>query len=159
MKIKLFIATILLAFGTLGGYAQNSNMFDKFSDNKDITTVYVSKTLLRMMPDMDFGVNDINIKSLAGKLEQLEIYSSQSKNAAKLIRKEADNMMKGKVYEKLMMVKDKDDNITFYGLRDKDYFKDLVMFVDNRTDKCTIIRIMGTFTLDDVQKVMDNANN
>ncbi len=49
-----------------------TNMFDRLSNKKEISTVYISKSLLGMMPNMDMGGADI--KGLANKLEQLEIY-------------------------------------------------------------------------------------
>ncbi|EGK00708.1 MAG: DUF4252 domain-containing protein [Prevotella sp.] len=156
MKIKVLITAILLLTGFATMHSQN-NMFDRLSDNKDISTVYISKALLNMMPKMDVGAGGADIKSLAGKLEQLEIYSSQSKEAAKLIRMEFEGLTKSKTYETLMAIKDKGDNITFYARKEKDNFKDLIMFV-NEPEECTVIRIMGTFTAEDVQKVMNSSN-
>ena len=155
MKLKVLITSILLLLGIAAMHAQNT-MFDRLSANKDISTVYISKALLNMMPKMDVGAGGADIKSLAGKLEQLEIYSSQSKDAAKLIRNEFEGIKKGKTYETLMAIKDKDDNITFYARKEKDNFKDLIMFV-NDPEECTVIRIMGNFTAEDVQKVMNSS--
>uniref|UniRef100_UPI0034D49780 DUF4252 domain-containing protein n=1 Tax=Escherichia coli TaxID=562 RepID=UPI0034D49780 len=51
-------------------------------------------------------------------------------------------------------VKDKSDHITFYAKRNKgDSFKDLIMVI-NDPNECTIIRIVGTFTMEDIQGVM-----
>ena len=103
---------------------------------------------------MDTGGADI--KGLAGKLEQLEIYNSNgNKDANNIIRKEIEALVKSKTYETLMKVKDGSDNITFYAHKENDRFKDLVMFV-NDPEECTIIRIMGNFTAEDIQKVMDS---
>ncbi|MDR1882712.1 MAG: DUF4252 domain-containing protein [Prevotella sp.] len=156
MKIKVSITVILLIFGFIAGQAQN-NMFDKLSNNKDISTVYISKALLDMMPEMDAGIGSADIKSLTGKLEQLEIYNSKSKDAAKLIRIEVEALVKGKTYETLMAIRDKGDNVTFYARKEKDNFRDLIMFV-NEPEECTIIRIIGNFTADDVQQVMNVSN-
>lgn len=140
-------------FGLLNIQAQGSDMFEKLSNMDDVTTVYVSKSLLRMMPDIDTG--GANIKGLANKLDQVEIYTTNgNKEANKLARKEVEALTKSKTYETLMKVKDGGDNITFYAHKEKEHFKDLIMFI-NEPDECTIIRIMGTFTAEDIQKVMD----
>ncbi|MFV0417521.1 MAG: DUF4252 domain-containing protein [Dysgonomonas sp.] len=155
MKIKIIILAVITAFSILGVQAQKG-MFDKLSNHKDITTVYISKSLLKMMPDIDTGGADI--KGLAGKLEQMEIYSSNSnKEAANIIRNEVAGMVKSKTYEVLMKIKDQGSNITFYAFKEKDKIKDLVMFID-QPDESTIIRIMGNFTAEDIQKVMDGAD-
>lgn len=155
MKTKILLTTIMLALSSMMMTAQ-TNMFDKLSGNKNISTVYISKALLSMVPNMDMGGADI--KGLAGKLEQMEIYSSENnKDASKLMRTEIESMVKAKTYETLMSIKDKDDNITFYAHKDKNRFKDLIMFI-NQPDECTIIRIVGNFTAEDIQSVM-NSNN
>jgi len=154
MKIKVFITAVLLMLGLVPIQAQNSDIFEKLSDHKDVTTVYITKALLNMMPNIDTGGADI--KSLAGKLEQLEIYDSNgNKDANSIMKKEIDALVKSKTYETLMKVKDGGDNITFYAYKEKERFKDLVMFINDPED-CTIIRIMGNFTAEDIQKVMDS---
>lgn len=154
MRTKALALTIILLFNIWGIHAQKS-MFDKLSAHKDISTVYISKSLLKMMPDMDFEGADI--KKLSGKLEQMEIYNSNdNKEAAKLIRDEVAGLGKSKTYEVLMKIKDKESNITFFTLKEKDKINDLVMFVDNLND-CTVIRITGNFTAEDIQGAIDGA--
>lgn len=153
MKIKVLITAMVFMFSFIAVQAQNS-MFDKLSNHKDISTVFISKSLLSMMPNKGADMmGGADIKNLAGKLEQLEIYNSESKEASKLIRTEVEAMVKAKTYETLMSVKDKGDNVTFYAHKEKDRFKDLIMFV-NEPNECTIIRIVGNFTAEDIQGVM-----
>lgn len=154
MKIKILALAIITVLSVSVVQAQKS-MFDKLSDQKDITTVYISKSLIKLMPDIDTGGADI--KGLAGKLDQIEIYSSNSnKSAAKIIRDEIATMVKSKTYETLMKIKDQGNDVTFYAFKEMDRIKDLVMFV-NQPEECTIIRIMGNFTTEDIQKVMEGT--
>lgn len=154
MKIKALFITILFILGVISVQAQSTDMFEQLSNHKDVTTVYISKSLLKMVPNTNAG--GIDIKSLAGKLDQVEIYSTNgSKEADKAIRKEIEAVAKSKTYETLMKIKDGWDNIAFYGHKEKDNFKDLIMFIDE-PGECTIIRIMGNFTAEDIQKVMDS---
>lgn len=45
--------------------------------------------------------------------------------------------------------------INFYAQKDgNNKFKDLVMVINENTE-CTIIRIVGSFTMEDIKKVMD----
>ncbi|MDH6307677.1 hypothetical protein M2451_000126 [Dysgonomonas sp. PFB1-18] len=156
MKIKASFIIILLICG-LSVQAQN-NIFEKLSNHKDVTTVFVSKSLLSLMPNIDAG--GVDLKSLTEKLEQVEIYrSDDNKNAAKVIRKETESLAKSKAYETLMNVKEPGENITFYAKKDKDSdkIKDLVMFVNKPNNKVTLIRIMGNFTPEDIQKVISGT--
>ncbi len=141
----------MLICGFTGLHAQKG-MFDKLSDNDNVSIVYVSKAMLKMMPNMETG--GANLKSLAGKLEQIEIYSSENKDAITTMKTEIEGLTKSKAYETLMAIKDKKDKITFYAHKENNNFKDLVMFI-NDPEECTIIRIMGNFTAEDIQKVME----
>lgn len=156
MKTKILLIALLSVFSFVGVSAQD-DVFERLSDHRDITTVYISKSLFKLMPEINTG--GANIKGLIGKLEQLEIYNSEgSKNAAKTMKQEISGLIKSKKYEILMKVKEKDNNVTFYAHKDKERIKDLVMFVDNE-DECTIIRIKGDFSVEDVQGVMDGTSS
>ncbi len=151
MKLKALLIAIAVVVGSVAVQAQEQ-MFEKFSKNNDISTVFISKALLSMAGNMDMG--GANIKSLSNKLERMEIYSSENKTATALMKVEAGKIASDKAFEVLMTVKDKGDHITFYAKRNKgDSFKDLIMVI-NDTDECTIIRIVGTFTMEDIQGVM-----
>ncbi|MDR2953640.1 MAG: DUF4252 domain-containing protein [Prevotella sp.] len=169
MKIRIILISIFMMFGLVSIQAQD-DIFEKLSDHEDVSTVLISKALLKMMggmmggdmiPDMSMGgmMPGVNIKDIAGKLEQIEIYSSETTKGIKLMKSEAGKLQKNKSYEVLMKIKDKDENVTFYGGRkDKSRFKDLIMFVDNEGE-CSIIRISGSFTAEDVQGVIDGKSD
>lgn len=153
MKIKGLLIAIAVMFSAVAVQAQDQ-MFEKFSNNNDISTVFISKALLSMAGNMDMG--GANIKGLAGKLERLEVYTSESKDAISVMKTEAKKLANDKSFEVLMTVKDKGENTTFYAKKDKDdKFKDLVMFV-NEPGECTVIRIVGTFTMEDIQSVVND---
>jgi hypothetical protein len=153
MKTKALLIAVAIMIGAITVQAQDK-MFDKFSKNNEISTVFISKALLSMSGNMNMG--GANIKSLSNKLERMEIYSSENKNATALMKAEAGKISADKSFEVLMTVKDKADHITFYAKRNKgDTFKDLIMVI-NDPDECTIIRIVGTFTMEDIQGVMGN---
>lgn len=156
MKTKIYLITILLIFSFLTVNAQE-DIFEKLSNHEDITTVYISKSLLNLMPDVNTG--GANIKGLTGKLEQLEIYNTEgSKDASKLMKQEIAGLVKSKKYEILMKVKEKDNNVTFYVYKEKERIKDLIMFVDDM-DECSIIRVKGDFSAEDVQGVVGGAGS
>lgn len=151
MKTRILLIAILLAIG-LGNSQAQDNVFERLSKQKGITTVFISKSLLGMMPNMTTG--GVNVKGLAGKLEQLEIYTSEgNKNASKLMKDEITALIKNKKYETLMTVKEGDENVNFYAYKEKDKFKDLIMFIEEEGES-SIIRIIGNFTAEDIKGVM-----
>ena len=151
MKEKFFITFLIVLFGGMNITAQN-NVFEKLSNTKDISTVFISKSLLNMMPSVDMGGK--NIKVLSDKLEQMEIYKGSDKSARKAMNSEIKNLSKDKLYENLMTVKEDKKQVIFYAQKDKENFKDLVMYI-NKADESVIIRIIGDFTAKDIQDVID----
>lgn len=149
-KIALFI---FLAFATMQSQAQSNALFNKLSNDKEVSTVFISKALLSMIPNIDNGGTDI--KSISNKLSQIEIYTTENNKAIGYIKKEMAALSKNKRYERLMQVKEKDQNVVFLAEQDGNNFKDLIMFVDNENEY-TVIRLMGTFTPEDIQKVTNS---
>lgn len=135
----------------LGNDQRQSSLFDRFSHNKNITTVFITRAMLNMAPN-DMGMGNVMIKNLAKKLDQIEIYTSDTKEAASLMKASVSSFSRNKSYELLMSIKDGDDLTTFYGVKNNDIFKELIMVTSETTD-CVIIRMIGTFTIEDIQKV------
>lgn len=153
MRIKTFILTILILLISVNIHADD-NAFKKLAEDKNITTVVVSKSLLSLSGFMGFG--GANVKDVSDKFDQVEIYESEDKKSIKLMRQSINNLVKNENYEILMNIKDQEDTVIFYAKSTGDKtFKDLIMFVDEGSE-CTIIRMLGTFTPSDIQKIMNH---
>jgi len=153
MKTKNWLIAAIVLLNIVGASAQD--LFSKLGDNEHITSVYISKALLKMFPAMaeKVDVDGVDVKEIVAKLEQIDIYTSDNKEASQLIRTEAQKLQsQRKNYEVLMKIKDGNDKVTFYAEKEKDRFKSLIMFVDGG-DECTLIRLLGSFTSEDIQKV------
>jgi hypothetical protein len=153
MKTKILF-TVIALFAVWSGFAQDK-LFDKLAEQKSITQVTVTKGLLNMMPNLTSSVdmNGVDIKDIVNKLEQIDIFTSQDSDAKKLIRKEAaDHFANNKSYEVLMKIKEEKSNVVFYGQKDGNFFKSLVMFADGDTE-CVLIRLLGKFTTEDIKKI------
>lgn len=151
--MKKIIFLLFCACSIMQVRAQKMALFDKLSNDRNVTTVYISKSLLSMMPRLDKLGTDL--KSITNKLNQIEIYSTQSQNAIKIIRTEMNALTSNRHYERIMQVKDKGQNVVFFAEQQNNIFKDLVMFVDGEKD-FTVIRLIGTFTPEDIQKIVNN---
>lgn len=157
MKLKHITIVILFFASILSAQAQSNVMFSKLEDNDKVTVVYISKALLKMA-DSKVTASAANIGGLIGKLEQLEIYSTEDPATAKFMNSEAAKHIKNNTYENLMKVKDGKDRIDFLITKDsgkKGQVKEFIMFIAGEKES-TIIRLLGTFTMEDIQKVMDD---
>lgn len=151
MRLKTIFITTALIFFSLVGQAQTANVFDKLSARKDIQAVHVSQSLLGMISKMDMGGADI--AHLADKLKQIDVYTSESADAAKFMKTEASFFATNKAYESFMTVKEKAQTVTFYGQKNGEKFKDLVMLLEE-ANKYTVVRMVGEFTAKDIQQIV-----
>lgn len=157
MKLrKLFIAIALL-LSCVAIQAQN-NLFEKLSNNKNIASVYISKTMMGMTPNLG-NMGGANIQDLVSKLDQIEIYSSETNDAASYMKKEIDALVNNRTYELLMNVKDGNEIVTFYAQKNKegkDKFREMIMATVERGNYI-IVRMVGNFTAEDIQKIVTNT--
>lgn len=127
-------------------------LFDRLNGHKNITSIYISKSMLDLASNMKINMGNANIKDISRKLDQIEIYTSENKDAAKLMQAESKTFSRNKAYELLMNIKDNEDIVTFYGVKVKETFKELIM-ITTESEECVIIRMVGNFTAEDIQKV------
>jgi hypothetical protein len=147
MKAKYAILLLLLFSSSLS-FGQ-SKLFDKYADMDNVSSVYISKAMFQMMPVIEnVGLSIANLK---GKMESLQLVSTDRAALIPQMRKEFTQLI-GSTHQELMRVRDGKLRTTFYANMSGDKVKDLLMLVDS-DDKFTVIQILGSFTLKDVQEV------
>lgn len=134
--------------------SKQSNKASNFEDISNITgveVVYITKALLGMMPNMDMP--GVNIGKVAGKLESLQIYSTEEKGPAILLKRTINKLIQLGSYETLMLVKDSDSKTAFYLKSEgKDKKSELLMVTEDGSD-VSVIRMLGNFTIQDIQNL------
>ena len=153
MKIKLLFLTLILSLSS-GHLLAQDQMFRKLSEDKNISTIIISKTLLSMASNVDMGGIDSN--KLFEKLDNIEIYSSENKKSFKKIKKEADKIKKDRAYEILVKAQKKGKDFSVFGKKGSgDIFSDIIIPLEEGS-KYTIVRMLGSFTMEDIQNATDN---
>ena len=93
------IVAIMLAMTSINAQAQK-NPFDKFSDYKDVTYIYISKTMLKLVGTTAIpSINGIDINEFGSKLNSIQIITSE-KSSKKSLKTEALSIIKKDSYEK-----------------------------------------------------------
>lgn len=136
----------------------NDELFKKLSDIKGVEVVYISKSLLGMVAGMDMPqmqMNGIDIKKITGKLESLQVFSSEDSNAMKKLKSESDKLIKNGKYETLMFVKDEESKTVFYMNKLSNQKSEMLM-ISEEPSETTLIRFTGSFTLKDLQDMTKN---
>lgn len=152
MKTKSIFLILFLCCTSLC-FAQNK-LFDKYSEMDNVTSVYISKAMFQMMPS--FETNGLNLMNLKGKIDGLQILSTQDMNKKENMRNDFKGLI-GKNHEELMRVKDGKTRATFYVKQKGDLINELIMLAD--TDSSfNVIQLLGNFTLQDVQDITKEMN-
>jgi hypothetical protein len=151
MKIKqITLALFLLLFA--GNCLAQKQLFEKFSKMEGVTSVYISKTMLQMMPDMEIQPG-MDLQGFAGRLTGILILTSENESITKQMREATAGFHDNEAYEILMKVKDEESMVNFYIRKKSDQrIAELLMLVDDE-DEFVIIQMLGDLTMEDIQKL------
>lgn len=130
---------------------ENKDIFDQLTDINGVEVVYISKAMLSMMPNMKMP--GVNIGNTAGKLESLQILSTETKSAVINLKREIDKHIKNGEYETLMYVKDQGSKTEFYTKKTQDKKNSEMIMITQDNDEVTIIRFLGNFNIKDIQSI------
>ena len=151
--IQTLIA-LVLAMTSLHANAQVKE-FEKYSDTKNVTYVYISKFMLGMAGKLATpSVAGVNTKSIMNKLSGIQIITSEDKTAAARLKSDTQDIVKRGKYERLMQVDEEGEKVRIYHCEDKKQSA-VVMQVEEK-DELTVIVFSGKFTLDDVMKMTNH---
>ena len=155
---KSILSILLLACFTFA-FAQK-NPFEKFSDMDGVTSVYISKTMLSLIPKnskVDYG--GVNVGEFLNKLSSILILTSEDQKIAPQMLALANERVKGNEYGLLMRVKsDDNDNVNFYMKGKPEEIHELIMIVAGNDGENVIMQFLGNFSLQDVQKMTEGFN-
>lgn len=157
--MKKTILSILLLASFTFTFAQK-NPFEQFSDMDGVTSVYISKTMLSLIPKnskMDYG--GVKVGSFLNKLSSILILTSEDKKIAPQMLSMANERVKGRDYELLMRVKsDDNDNINFFMKGKPEDIRELIMIVAGNDGENVVMQFLGNFTLQDIQQMTEGFN-
>ena len=146
---RIYILAILATVFSLFAQAQQS-FFDKYAEMEGVTSVYISKSMLSLLPSVDSTVNGIHIGNIASRLDNIQILSCEESDVANQLRKETSHINPKNGYEELMRVRENGEKTTIYFKDKMGQKKEFVLLVDEK-DEFTIISIVGDLTLQEIQ--------
>ena len=104
-------------------FAQD-RLFEKYADQDNVTSVYISKSMFQMMPD-DMRTGGLDLGNLKGKINNLQI---------------------------LTKVKSDDTRASFFVKQKGEKISELIMLTDSKEDYI-VMRLTGDFTLQDIRQI------
>ncbi|MDR0892880.1 MAG: DUF4252 domain-containing protein [Mediterranea sp.] len=149
---RTYIITLLLTFCSLATYAQSDdNFFDRFADWEGVSSVYISKAMLGMMPNIK--TEGVNIGSITGKLDNIQILSSEAKSVIARMRKELGYVSPKNGYEQLMRTKEDGESTSIYIKQLKAGKREFVLISDEK-DELSVIVVRGDLSMKDIQGIV-----
>ena len=141
----LFFVAASSAFTCLS--AQEA-IFEKYEDTNGVTTIYISKTMLGMIPNVKAGKHDIG--KIALKLDYLRILTCEKAALITSLVEDAKKAYRSGGYEVIMKMNDGDEKVTIYQRSMKDGKNDFSLLTEEK-DEATIINVKGSITLKDIK--------
>ena len=151
-SIYIAFLSLLLMTVVQGAMAQDA-LFDKYEDTNGVTTVFISKTMLSMIPNVKTGNRDIS--KIAGKLDQLRILTCEKASLIPRILDDAKKIYKSEGYEVIMRMNDDGEKMTIYQRSLKGGKNEFVLLQEDGSD-LNIINVKGAITLKDIQMITGN---
>ncbi len=176
MKKSIIVFVMALMLLPLTGMAQ-SNVFDKYSDNSDVTYVSIKPKMFQMIAKMGIDVEDAEAKSYIDMVKSITSFKTIITDN-KAIAADISKWVKSRSssLEELMEVKDDGTEVIFYIKegKDDDHVKELLIFVkgidkamkgegieingEQRKIETVIVSLTGDIDLNEISKLTAKMN-
>ena len=148
--MKRFFLTICLAtIACLTAFAQKA-LFEKYSDTDGVSTVYISRNMMRMMGNVRAGNKDIS--KIASRLDYLQILSCERPSLIPSIKKTAQSIFNQQKFTVIMQVNEGGEHTTIYERHHPNEKKEFALLAIERNE-ITIINLLGNISLQDIQGI------
>ena len=146
-RFYLVLAAVLLP---LCGWGQEK-LFDKYSDMKNVKSVYISKPMLEMGPEY---FTNIYLGSSTKKLNSVRLLSTSDSVVCKKLFKDIRSLLKPSDYKLLMKQKGTSTSSEFYVSKYVDIIEELIMLTYKEDKFLRFIYLEGKMTEKDVKDIL-----
>ena len=156
MNYKLFHKFVLILALLTTSFSLHAQVeeFEKYSDMKNVTYVYISKAMLTLAKGLTTpSVPGMDMKNAFGKLNAIQIITTDNKAARAKLKTEVTDVVKREKYDMLMQVDEDDSKVRIY-------FKDgkkqsVILMSTDENNETSVIIFSGTFKMEDIQKMTE----
>lgn len=144
------ILLLLVCVCMTGMVLAQDALFKKYGNTRGVETVFISKSMLSMMPTVE--VNDKRISSK--KIDRIQILSCERPSMVRTIKAEAVASFERGHYEEMMRMHDGDEQTIIYCRSLGRGINEFVLMETER-DEINIINIQGKITLNDIKHLAE----
>ena|SRR5690606_15104131 len=156
---------ILLALAIMPMVSFAQNAFDSFENEKDVTSVVVTKNMFKLLSKMDLDSTDPEAQAylkMVNDLDNIKIFTTDNPAVAlKMDETVAKYITSSKNLGELMRVKEDGKNIKFYSKEGKsdNFVSELLMHLDGIVDgkpMTVIMSITGNIDLKQISRLTED---
>lgn len=156
---KSFVIFLITAL-PLFAMAQNTpvdELFDKYSGQEGITSVYITSYMFGMFADLE--TDDPEFDKLIKNLKGIKILATDDsfKGSGINFYKEIIDKLPKSVYKELMVIKEKDQDVQFL-INEKDGIITELLIIAGGKSENAIISIQGNIDLKNISKLSKSMN-
>lgn len=151
--MKKFLAILFVALFSCTMMSAQSALFKKYENVKGVSTVYISKALLGLVPKLEAG--DMDISAIASKLDHVQVLTCERPSLVKEIKETAIEQLSKGGYNILMTVRDGDEQTIIYG-KSLGKGKNEFVLLEIEKNEINIVNISGSIPLEDIKRIADD---
>lgn len=155
--MKKLFALLTAALLSTAAFAQSGkSVYMKYSDANDVSAVYISPAMFKMMgklPDMKMDNKDINLSSIVKTMSGLYIIDSENAGINNSIRKDVEKFITRGDYEIMMEAKDNGESMRIYTMGDEKVVRSFVLLAYEENE-CSFICLEGEMPREALEKIL-----
>lgn len=156
-KISLITTLLLLSIAALA--QDGKSIYNKYSDEKNVSAVYISPSMFRLMgsiPEIDMPDGDINLSPYIKEMSGMYLIDSENPKINASLAEDAQKMISKGKYELLMEAKEDGERVRIYIVPEGEFITSFVMTA-TEPGECVFISIEGKLLRKDLEKILANA--
>jgi len=156
-KITLIAALFLLG---IAAFAQNGKtIYNKYSDEKNVSAVYISPTMFKLMgsiPDLEMPDGDVNLTPYIKEMTGMYLIDSENPKVNAALADDSEKMVRNGKYELLLEAKDDGERVRIYIVPEGEFITSFVMTATEQNEY-VFISLEGKLYRKNLEKLLASA--
>ncbi|MBT8256076.1 MAG: DUF4252 domain-containing protein, partial [Bacteroidia bacterium] len=131
---------IVIAFLITPLMVSAQGIFDRYENEKEVTSVVVTKNMFQLLAEIEIESNDPEVRDymkMVNSLDNIKVFITENKEVGSRMKADVQKYVSANNgLAELMRVKDDGKNVKFYSKKGKDekHVSELLMFLDGKMD-------------------------
>ena len=155
---KLFTIAALLLIGILAHAQDSKTIYNKYSDERGVSAVYISPSMFKMigkLPEIEIGDNGekVDITPIVNTLKGFYLLSTSDDGVTRRLNNDVKNLLGKGSYELMMEAKDNGETIRIYTDGDDSIIRSFVMMALDGTE-ATFLSMDGLINREALERMI-----